>query len=917
MYTDYEVLYQYSDDIIMIINGSGTILDMNLTASNQLWLPQNELRNLNVHLLHPDEVHEELNLNLMAVKEKNEMRFSLPTFNQVHYIVQKDVKVHRTQFKGNEAYYYIMRSTELTGINRNSSKFIRLFNESGDAYLVIEKDVISNCNDKIAKLFKIKSENLIGMKPWDISPEYQPDGMLSKEKAHIMINKALEEGNHRFEWVHKRSDQTNFWAEIVLTAIFNEDDSVMILVSLRDVSRRKKIELENNLLVERLNLATENTHTGLWDWNVQTGAVELNKEWASICGYTLEELAPISINTWIESSHKKDLEISERRLNDHFTGKKPFYECEVRMLHKNGYYVWVLDRGKVVSWTEDGLPLRMIGTHTEITHIKEAYRKLEEAIDDAQRMAEIAEKADETKSQFLANVSHEIRTPMHGVIGFLEMLKSTSLNNMQLDYVNEASTATGLMMKLINDLLDYSKLEVNQMKIESISFDIRNCIDEAVKLLEGKVINKGLKLFCVVHSSVPNRVIGDSIRLKQVIINLLTNAIKFTENGEVSIEVKSEHVGNENKAKIRFTVRDTGIGMNSETLNMLFRPFTQADVSTTRQYGGTGLGLSISKKLVKMMNGEIGVESEFGVGTAFEFDILLTIDSIEEEVNLNYEKLKSCNILIVDSNPTNRKILYEYLDRFTDYITMLDSSETVIELLSDKEIPPFDLILIDYQMPKITGAKLLRILEKSNKLKGAKTVLLSSCNEKAAIKKECQDLFSGYLTKPIKQNDLICILIDVMNQTKKVNEKERLTEKLNITEELRKYKPYLLLAEDNQINQKLLIKYFERFGILCDIASNGKEAVDAVKLRSYDLVLMDCQMPIMDGYTATKSIRKLEGTGHRTPIIALTAHAMAGEYEKCIACGMDDYLSKPVEFDKLNQLILNYAQLSRSEEKDF
>ncbi len=248
---------------------------------------------------------------------------------------------------------------------------------------------------------------------------------------------------------------------------------------------------------------------------------------------------------------------------------------------------------------------------------------------------------------------------------------------------------------------------------------------------------------------------------------------------------------------------------------------------------------------------------------------------------------------------------------------MLDSSETVIELLSDKEIPPFDLILIDYQMPKITGAKLLRILEKSNKLKGAKTELLSSCNEKAAIKKECQDLFSGYLTKPIKQNDLICILIDVMNQTKKVNEKERLTEKLNITEELRKYKPYLLLAEDNQINQKLLIKYFERFGILCDIASNGKEAVDAVKLRSYDLVLMDCQMPIMDGYTATKSIRKLEGTGHRTPIIALTAHAMAGEYEKCIACGMDDYLSKPVEFDKLNQLILNYAQLSRSEEKDF
>jgi len=757
------------------------------------------------------------------------------------------------------------------------------------------------------RMYELYDANNSHENPYNISRER----MYLDDKMHFdkAMQKALRERDDfeaEFRIVWKNGIVRNLYS--VARPVLNELYEVISVVGIStDITQRVEAQKELRESEMRLKQATGNARIGLWDWDIQSNTIELNEEWTRICGYTLNELSPVTLSTWEKLMHPDDWIESKALLKQHFLKDKDVYECEVRMKHKNGNWVWVLDRGKVIAWTDEGKPSRMLGTHTEITRMKESSEKLEKAIKEAKKMAEIAKEANHTKSRFLANMSHEIRTPMNGMLGFLEMLELTALTNEQMEYLEEAQSATEVLLQLVNDLLDFSKLEANKIELENIAFDIRSIIEETISLIVPRAESKGLQIHTLVYSEVPNKVAGDPIRIKQIISNLLTNAMKFTEKGEITIEVNAIEKCGENCIRIGFEISDTGIGMTEETQKLLFKPFTQADASTTRKYGGTGLGLSICKELVEMMAGKIYVESKYGEGSTFHFDITLNMIEDTYDYLIDFEVLRDSRIMIVEDNLYNQKVFYEYLRPLTDHIEIIDNPHKALEdirLRQNRE--PLDLILVDYQMPELDGLEFSNIVKTQLNLEKTKLIMISSSAQKGELRSALASAFDGYLAKPIKRKEMLKTLMVVLSQQSVDESHTMLTTKHEMNALFQQFKPRILLAEDNLTNQKLFMSYMKKQGVTCDIAPNGLKAVEAMHQKHYDLVFMDCQMPEMDGYVATKRIRHFEGEDKHTPIIAMTAHTMAGDREKCIAAGMDDYLSKPIQFEKLDTLILHY-----------
>ncbi|MEY2982242.1 MAG: putative sensory/regulatory protein RpfC [Planctomycetota bacterium] len=510
----------------------------------------------------------------------------------------------------------------------------------------------------------------------------------------------------------------------------------------------------------RLAAILEGTNVGTWEWNVQTGQTVFNERWAEMIGYTLDELSPTTIETWAEHCHPDDLVESNEKLQAHFRGETEYYEFEARIRHRDGHWIWVLDRGKVSSWTDSGEPLLMSGTHHEITAKKRAEHELlalnehlEQQTNLAANMAKKAQEASLAKSRFLANMSHEIRTPMNGVIGMLSLLAESALDEAQARRVDVAKESAENLLDLLNDLLDLTKIEAGALDLERVPTDLNALVGASAEFAAAAAEAKGLEFEWRIDRDVPRYVSCDPVRLRQVLLNLLGNAVKFTNRGRVRLRV-SLAFDKGDVTDIEFWITDTGIGIPGERIAQLFTPFSQVDTSTTRRYGGTGLGLAICKQLVDKMQGSIRAESEFGVGSTF-----------------------------------------------------------VIRL-------PFPRCGAPVDAPGPRGVP------------------------------------SGF------------------------DPRSR-----------------LLLVEDNAINQQVALAILESFGLEADIAEDGDAAIRALATRDYDLVLMDCQMPVLDGYEATRRIRSGEAPTRRVdiPIIAMTAHAMAGDRELCLAVGMNDYLAKPID----------------------
>jgi PAS domain S-box-containing protein len=662
------------------------------------------------------------------------------------------------------------------------------------------------------------------------------------------------------------------------------------VVSLRRRLTRQAEQLSRGMaaemaIKEKIEYVLRATNDIVWDWDISADHLWLSDAFGEQCG-----VLEISTRKQLDDQiHLEDRPRLVASLQQALTDQAKKWSCEYRLKCANGQYIHIYDRAYLLR-NESNDVVRMIGAMQDITSRK----RTEEELTEAKRGAEAA---DQAKSEFLANMSHEIRTPMNGVIGMTELALQTDLTAEQRELIETAKLSADALLRVVNDVLDLSKLEAGKLDLEPISFGICDFLCRILKPSAIQAAQKGLELIYDIGSEVPESIVADPIRLGQVIINLVGNAIKFTKHGEIHVRVTLD--AHAEDYRIHFVVRDTGIGVPKHRQQAIFNAFAQADSSTTRQFGGTGLGLTISASLVEMMGGLVWLESEPGKGSSFHFTIIAPIPGTSSgNVPVSDGEMKGISVLIVDDNDTNRRTLSGIVQQHGARLLAASNTVEALELMQTSLArgQTFDVALIDCHMGEDDGFELAGLILQHGLLPATQIIMLTAPDERGDLRR-CREMgLPAQLSKPASRRQLVNLIKQALGRTPS----DAPTHAVRAVPSSSHSRLRILLAEDNAINQKLAVRMLESQGHSVVIAENGIAVLQMVAKTAFDLVLMDVQMPEMDGLQATAEIRKSEGKSERRlPIIALTAHAMLSDRQRCLASGMDGYISKPIRSNDL------------------
>ncbi|HSY58057.1 MAG TPA: response regulator [Terriglobales bacterium] len=745
-------------------------------------------------------------------------------------------------------------------------------------------DSVQLCNPAFEKIFGFRQADIVGKPLIELLAIPELRGEIDANKKALMLGRTTHTVTQR-----RRSDGTSADVEAFSVPLLSEGTQTGALLLYLDITERKKAELAREDRANFLNSLIERIPLGVLVLNPDFRVEMCNLAFEKIFLYRREEILHRHTARLIPASLRDEAQAHRDALE---SGKTLHVTTQRRRSDGSSVDVEVFS----AILRETGGMTRYLMLYQDITERKLADQALHQAKD-------AAEAASRAKSEFVANVSHEIRTPMNGIIGMTELALDTALTAEQREYLGMVKTSAASLLTLINDILDFSKIEAGKFDLDVRDFSLRAIIEEMMKALEFRAREKSLELVWRVAPEVPDRLTGDAGRMRQVLVNLVGNALKFTEHGKVAVEIETEPASAEDSAILHFRVRDTGIGISAEQQAMVFGAFTQADSSTTRKYGGTGLGLAITTRLVDLMGGKIWLESELGAGSVFHFTVPFAIPINQPQLPIpDLGILQNSSILVVDDDEINCRILTAMLRRWGVRVETAKSAPEALSTLlcSNAEGPRFDAVISDLQMPGTDGFGLVENIRQVPHL-GRIAVLLLSSSAQQAERQRCKELgIAAYLEKPFDPAELLETILGVLAVQKNPSPIERAPD---VRQPGRKGMK-VLLAEDNAVNRTLARRLLEKHGHTVVLAENGREALAALERESVDLVLMDIQMPEMDGLEATAAIREREKmAGGHMPIIALTAHAMKGDREKCLAAGADDYLTKPIRTAELFEAV--------------
>jgi len=780
----------------------------------------------------------------------------------------------------------------------DATQYRHLLENASDGLVVVAGGKIRFANTQ--------TERLTGFAVLDILSRSFLDFIHPDHRAEILANhQARFHGGtvpsaYPFRLV--RADGTARWAEM-RASLITWQGGPAILAFVSDIEDRLRAQEDLREQTERLRNILEATRAGIWEWDLIRDEVTVDARFREICGLPLD--APVDRHSLMAQVDPQCRDEYRNRLAAHIRGDDAHFDFEFRIRGDGEQWKWVHDRGKVLARDADGLALRVSGTRSDIHPRKSVEAELHKTLAELRETTERAELASAAKSEFLANMSHEIRTPMNAIIGMAGLLMDSPLSDEQRQYAQIVRSSGDALLSLINDILDLSKIEARRLEIETMDFDIRASLEDVAEMLAVRAQEKGLDLALSIAPDVPSFVQGDPGRLRQILVNLVGNAVKFTEKGSVTISVVVEKKV-QRQATLRISVSDTGIGLSPEQASRLFLPFSQADGSVTRRFGGTGLGLAISRQLAELMGGSIELESKLGNGSVFALRLDFKLQKGRHPRKPPPLELSGKRVLLVDTHDASRASILIHLEAWGCRVHEVREESSVLFLLDKaaSEDDPFDVALIDAGVPgRFDGRELGRRIRSNRGHTSLKLVLTTSLGHRGEVAEIERAGFQGYLTKPFRTTHLRGVLKAVLGlETNSVS--DRVITR-HVVEEMHRHSLRILVAEDNHVNQILVRKLLDKLGYDCEVVEDGQQALDELARRAYDLVLMDCQMPVLDGLEATRRIRAGESGASNASIaiVALTAHALPEDRVACLDAGMNEVLTKPIRIDLLGDVL--------------